>query len=73
MSAMNERTALELVRCLAQCAALQAEHERSRKIGEYRVDELQPLRLRGRGAGFQTNELVPRAEQPFSVPPALRE
>jgi len=65
MSLMNEHTALELVRCLAECATLQADFERSRTIGKYEVDELQPLRLRGRGAGFQANELVPRTEQPF--------
>ncbi len=39
---MDHDTTLELLACLAECAALHAAHEREREISSYEVDELSP-------------------------------
>ncbi len=64
---IDEALAIQLLARLAECSTLHDAHERSRGIACGVIDELQPLRLRGRGAGFQTHELAPRANESFSV------
>jgi len=39
---MTELEAIRIVKCLAECSSLHQDFERSRKIGEYEVDELAP-------------------------------